>query len=389
MDELASKLSGPTRTAKAAQEKPVRAEDLMRPVVTITKVEKDAKNGRKWTITAVAEPADKKQPIETLKLFVDGRPLPGGISVRALKTGERTVTWVVPEMPPGKVELKVLARAANVFGISEPKKIDVPVPAALRPKLHIVSVGLTYTGDKALSLGAVPKNDAEAIEKAFPAACVGPNNLFVRAYPKLLLDKSATAPKVLSALEDVLKVVKPRDLVVFFYAGHGVNERSEFYLLTHGADLRDLAKTALSGGKLRERLAEFPCQVLVLLEACHSGQSAKALRAEKKGEEASQQLADEDCSATLIAASMGHERALAPAGGKHGYFTQGLLKALEGTTNDVTHDRSTGMQFVHHLFGDVFDYVRRQTGDRQHPTLSLPWTIESYPIRRVAQPRVP
>jgi WD40 repeat protein len=365
-------------------------EEMLPPQVVITKAEKDPKNDRKWRITAVEQLADeKKQPIEMLKLLVDGRPLPGDLSARTLKPGERVVTWEVPEMPAGeKVELKVLARGPDTYGVSQPKEIEVPAPLSQRPALHMVSVGLTYRGDKALDLGPCPANDATEIAKQFPASCSGPNNLFGRTdHRHLLLDKAADKAGVLAALAKVKKEVKPRDLVVFFYAGHGVNEKGEFFLLTHGADLKDLPKTALSGSALRSALGDFPCQVLVLLDACHSGKAGEALRNAGYGksptDEASRNLADEECSVTLIAAAMGHQRALQPAGGKHGFFTQAVLAALK-RSREVTHNKFNGRQYVHHLFGDVFDEVQTLTEDRQHPTLSLPWTVESYPVCQVA-----
>ena len=97
-------------------------------------------------------------------------------------------------------------------------------------------------------------------------------------------------------LAAVRKKVKPRDLLVFFFAGHGVREGREFFLLTHDADLKKLGKTALSGSQLRQRLADFPCQVLLLFDACHSGSAAKSLVADV----ASRQLADEECGAALV-----------------------------------------------------------------------------------------
>jgi len=284
-------------------------------------------------------------------------------------------------MPEGAVELKVLARGPDVVGVSPTRKIDVPVPVARRPALHVVAVGLTYKGNK-LDLGDCPKNDATEICKQIPAACAGPANYFGAApQAHLLIDKDATRPGVLQALARVKKAVKPRDLLVFFFAGHGANEKGEFYLLTHEADPTNLAKTALSGKQLREALADFPCQVLVLLDACHSTNAGRALRS--PADEASRDLADEECSATLIAAAMGHQRALQPPGGKHGYFTLAVLDALKRKRPGVAFNRLNGQQYVHHLFSDVFDEVQAATKDQQHPMLVLPWTVESYPLRKV------
>jgi WD40 repeat protein len=380
--EVALKKAGPGKASGAgAQARSI--EDLEPPQVTITKAEKDPKNNRQWTITAVVQAADqKKQRVESLKLLVEGSALPNNQSVQQLKPGQKSATWVVPEMPEGDVELKVMARGPDVVGLSPTRKIEVPVAAARRPSLHVISVGLTYKGSP-LALGDCTMNDAKAVHEQFPICCAGPGNYFGAApQARLLLDNQATSRAVLDALAAVKKGgVKPRDLLVFFFAGHGANEKGEFYLLTHGSDPQNLAGTALSGKQLRKALADFPCQVLVLLDACHSGNAGKALRS--PADEASRDLADEECSATLIAAAMGHERALQPPSGKHGYFTQALLEALKKKKPAVAFNRRNGHQYVNHLFSDVLDEVRDATKEGQHPMLVLPWTVEPYPLRKV------
>ena len=125
--------------------------------------------------------------------------------------------------------------------------------------------------------------------------------------------------------------------------------------------------------------------MLLLLDACHSGAAAKGLLGFKPAtDDASRQLADEECGATLLAAAMGYEKALEPIGGKNGLFTQALLEAL-GKTAALPYNARDGRQYVHHLFAYVFDEVKHRSKDRQHPFLSLPWTTESFPVRQVAK----
>jgi uncharacterized caspase-like protein len=261
--------------------------------------------------------------------------------------------------------------------------VEVPVAAQNRPALHMIAVGVNYANKKDLKLDC-PTNDAEQISKAFTAACVGPNNLFGQAtQPHRLLEKDATRNKVLQALAEVRKQVKPQDLLVFFYAGHGVRQGKEFYLLTHDANLKNLRRTALSGSQLRERFSDFPCQVLLLLDACHSGSAIRGLLS--MTDDASRQLADEECGVTLVAAALGHEKALEPVGGKNGLFTQGLLNALK-RTKAVPYNYHDGRQYVHHLFSFTFDEVKALSKDQQHPFLSLPWTTESFALRQLSKP---
>ncbi len=359
-------------------------EELLPPRVRITLLKPDPADKRKVTIEAVAESSVAGQPIQMLQLRVDGKQLPDNQGTKNLGEGRKAdkVTWTIEQLPPGKLELRVMAFCPDVTGRSAAREYEVPEDPKNRPALHLVSIGLNYDNDADLKLDC-PRNDATAIAKAFPEACVGPKNLFGKApEPLLLLDKEATAQKVLAALDKVRKRVKPRDLLVLFYAGHGDRKEGTFYLLTHGANLNNLKQTALSGDALRQKLADFPCQVLLLLDACHSGQAAKTLRAATN--EASRQLADEECAVTLLAAAMGHERALERKGAKNGLFTEALLRAL-GRVKEVSYNRRDGKQYVHHLATDVLDDVQHESKDRQHPFLSPPWTVESFPVRQVAQ----
>jgi hypothetical protein len=122
--------------------------------------------------------------------------------------------------------------------------------------------------------------------------------------------------------------------------------------------------------------------VLVLLDACYSGLFGRAL--EPATDEASRQLTDEDCAVTLLAAAMGYEKALERKGASNGLFTSALLQAL-GRQKEVSHNRRDGRQYVHHLFADIHDDVQAESKGKQHPFLSLPWMVESFPVRRVGR----
>ncbi len=242
--------------------------EMLPPVVRI-QIKQDAKEKEKFTVEAKADASVKDQPIEALRLLIDGVPVEG----KSLEPAQQTAsaTWTVT-VPAGTHELKVLARCPDVSGVSAAREVRVPTTEKDRPALHLLAVGLNEMGDPDLKLKG-PKGDAEAIKAEFKKACVGAGNLFgaARSTLELLVDRAATATAVLDKLTEARKKVKPGDLVVLFYAGHGVRKGQEFYLLTHGAKVNDLAKTALSGGKLRDTLGRFPCHVLLLLDACHSG----------------------------------------------------------------------------------------------------------------------
>ncbi len=213
--------------------------------------------------------------------------------------------------------------------------------------------------------------DARAIAKAFKAKPGGP---YRPGENTTLLNATARRQDVLAALARLGRV-KPNDLVVFHFAGHGVKDKTGFYLLTVDADPQNLADTALSGAALRKTLAEFPCQVLLLLDACHAGAAIKDFR--PVVDDLTRALTDDDCGVAVLSAAMANETAQEK--GDHGLFTRAVIDALN-QAKGVQYNRHDKMLYVHHLHGYVFDEVTRASDRKQHPSLSLPSVVESFPI---------
>jgi WD40 repeat protein len=378
-DALAAANAALKQEGEAVAEGVADVEQLLPPRASLEVLDKTALP--KVKLKATAEAAVKGQPVTTLRLLVDGRPLPDGEGTLDLKEGQpkAEATWEVA-LPPGEHELKVLARGPATAGASPAVALRVPIPAAAaRPTLHVVAVGINAYQQQALRLGCAVA-DAEGLADAFAKDCAGPANLFGEARVTPLLDKGATRCAVLCALEEARQAVKPGDLLVFSFAGHGVKQGRKFYLLTADADPDKLAETALSGDSLRAALADMPCQVLLLLDACHSAAGVRAF-----SDEATGKLTDDECGVAVLCAAMGAEEAQEKNG--HGLFTKAVLEAL-GDGVDVLYNRRDHRQYVHHLGTFVQDAVKDWSNDEQHPFLTMPYVTESFPIRQMP-PRAP
>ncbi len=178
----------------------------------------------------------------------------------------------------------------------------------------------------------------------------------------------------MGAVEAVRKNAKANDLFLFSFAGHGLREEGEFFLLTKEADTsnaKSLEKTAVSGAALREKLADFPCQVLLLLDACHSGVfGAGALSGYKPAsDEAARALADVDVRVAVMCAALGHEEALEMNG--NGLFTWAVLRALQ-RDRGCFYDQETGELNVYHLQAFVSQEVAKASDYKQTPFLKMP-----------------
>ena len=357
-------------------EGPADLEQLLPPQAALEILDKAALP--KVKLKATAEAAAKGQPVTSLQLRVDGRPLPDGQAVLELKAAQdkAEATWEV-ELPPGEHELKVLARSPDTAGASSAVSLDVPVPsaAAERPTLHLIAVGINAYPQKALQLGCAVA-DAQGLAETFGKHCAGPGNLFDKVNPTTLLDGQAKRDAILGALKGVRQAVKPGDLLVFSFAGHGAKQGKKFYLLTYDADPTKLADTALSGDDLRAALADLPCQVLLLLDACHSAACVRAFT--PATDDAARDMTDDECGVAVLCAAMGYEEAQEDKG--HGLFTKAVIEALT-QGEGVPFNRHDRRQYVHHLGAFVQDEVQHASKDEQHPFLTLPYVTESFPLR--------
>jgi uncharacterized caspase-like protein len=295
------------------------------------------------------------------------------------QTKPEEAEWTVEKLPGGHHELKVLARCKDVSGVSAAAWPGTGLPAGGGPLLYRICVGINDYDDKDLKLGSA-RQDAEAVFAGLEKYCTGNGNCFGAAAGVKLLDKDATRQAVLDAFQGVRKArVKPGDLVVVFFGGHGVVQQGEFYLLTREADPgKPLKDKSLSGKDLQDAFQDMPCSVLLLMDACHSAAGAAALK--PATDDLTRALSDDQVAVTVLAAAMGYETAGERPG--HGLFTDALLKGLEAGAG-VPYDPHDKQMYVHHLYSHVFSEVRRASAGRQNPFLNMPWTVPPLAIRQV------
>jgi hypothetical protein len=98
-------------------------DEMLPPEVRI-RVKQDEKDRSKVTVEATAWSAVKAQPIQSLRLLIDGRPV---LQARSFDKGVETATATWPvRVEEGKHELRVLARCPDVSGVSAPCEVAVP-----------------------------------------------------------------------------------------------------------------------------------------------------------------------------------------------------------------------------------------------------------------------
>src|ERR1044072_6060131 len=157
---------------------------------------------------------------------------------------------------------------------------------------------------------------------------------------KLLVNQEATISAMRSALGTVLpREAEPDDVVVIFFAGHGVVENSnEGYLLAYDSDPQNLYATAMSVSEV-DRIVTDRVKartVILIADACHSGRLGLTSRDASAEKVLVNRYLDEIGKSgrgvfRLLAAradQLSYEDAR--WGGGHGVFTHYLLEGLKG-----------------------------------------------------------
>lgn len=270
---------------------------------------------------------------ELIAAATTGRPLPG--------------PSYPPALPPPDVG-PVAQRWAVVIGISKYGKPTKRMPS------------LKYAHRDAEELAAFLKSKA--------------GGEFAADHVKLLTDEQATATKIRDALFTFLKKTTKEDLVVLFFAGHGLpdpDKPSNLYFVAHDSDPANIAATGIPMWDIATALKRTVAaqRVVVLIDACHSAGATEGIRGVKIGDQFNayfDALAKARPGRVIFTSSEGYEvsREGKKWGGGHGVFTWALLEGLRGKADRDKNGIVT--------LGEALDYVditvRRETANEQHPT---------------------
>ncbi|MGP8270184.1 MAG: caspase domain-containing protein [Terracidiphilus sp.] len=91
--------------------------------------------------------------------------------------------------------------------------------------LHVLSIGINaYPKDSNIMNLHFAVADAQGVADAFSTKDVG--NAFIKVDVKTLFDSDATVSGIRSALEHLIEVCKPEDVVIFYFAGMGARQKT-------------------------------------------------------------------------------------------------------------------------------------------------------------------
>ncbi len=293
------------------------------------------------------------------------------------------------DVPLSQGRNRITAVAFDAAGFSSnPAAVDAVSDAAgTRPDLWVVAVGVSrYPKLPARWQLQAADDDAIAIEARF-RALAGPGQRYAAAHTTLLTDARATTTAIEAAVRG-LAAMKPGDLAIVFFAGHGLKPAPDadmVFLTGAVSGLGDLARAGVGWQSIAAALAKAPGRVVVLLDACHAGHVsqdlivpnnalAAALSAQgragvvvfaaSKGRQLSWE-ADAARGLELIDAAPDDEEPITGAGvDRHGLFTGAWLDALGHAAADRDRD---GALELDELIDAVTATVTRQSKGAQTP----------------------
>ena len=275
----------------------------------------------------------------------------------ALDPGDNTVELVAYNS--ANLVASVPARAKITWTGSEP---------TAPPRLYVLAVGINDYLDSNLKLTyAVP--DAKSLAAALSQAGQGHYEEVIVTHA---LDGDATAAKLDEVFKDLAAKVRPRDVFLFFAAGHGKTLDGRYYFLPH--DLRyhtdqSLVRDAIGQDKLQAWFARILAKKAVLMfDTCEAGSltERKQTRGGLEQKASLGRLIQATGRATLTASTATQE-AYEGHGG-HGVFTFALLDALARA--DLNNNGLIELaELIQHVDGLVPAITEKRWGARQFPQM--------------------
>ncbi|NNV53987.1 caspase family protein [Limnovirga soli] len=283
--------------------------------------------------------------IDEIRLYLNGKLIDGtnrNLVVADDNQKSLTKTFTI-KLAPGINNFKAIALNTQRTE-SQPDETDVnfipakniPAPTIDDVTLHLVVIGIDNYKNPKYNL-----NYAKADASSFKDEMQQNNNgIFSKTKLYFITDENALKDKIESTFQTVIKEAKPKDLFIFYYAGHGVmsntKNNKEFFIVPYdvtqlyGAE-DALEQKGISATELQDYSKKIPAQKqLFILDACQSAGMIDAIAMRGAAEEkAIAQLARSTGSHWLTASGSEQFAAEFSQLG-HGVFTYALLQGLKG-----------------------------------------------------------
>ena len=194
-------------------------------------------------------------------------------------------------------------------------------------------------------------------------------------------DEQPTIQNITNALDVLVQGANERTLLLVYFAGHGVTDNGEAYLLPCGRVGGRYDRFAISIRELETRLRDSGARAAILaMDACHAG---ARLGTRTTDPEFVRRVIEQAQGLAVLSASDRWGLAHEDAELGHGVFTYYLQEALRGAARDERSPYVTASRAYEYVVNQVTAWGER-TRKEQHPT----WTAGVYgdpPLVRLAE----
>ena len=315
------------------------------------------------------------EPITKIEFQVDGRPVKTVPDLSLIATDEVIREESVP-VPQRDAAVSVIAY--NQYGASVPASYGLRFKGmgaavdrnafVIKPKLYLVAVGVSDTGDPNVEKLQYAAKDARDFAAAMMQQKGG---IYDDVQEKVLTDADATHDAILDALDWVRKETTQNDVAMVFISGHGDEDSDGYFFLTGNYNEERILSTALHKSEILGVVQSIAGKVLVFMDTCHSGNSVSGGARRRGAADITgiiNELASAENGAIVFTACTGKQFALEKDDWGNGAFTKALLEGIAGRANPLGSGRIT----VNMLKLYISERVRDLTDGRQTPTTTEP-----------------
>lgn len=243
-----------------------------------------------------------------------------------------------------------------------------------RANLHLLVIGVNNYKNPSYNLNYALA-DAKAFKKALE---IGSKDIFQSMNVMFLKDDEVTSDGITKVFQRIKKEAQQEDVVVFYYAGHGVMDETEdpqFHIVPYDVtqmygNPEMLKSKGISAKQLQKFSTEIKAQKqLFVIDACQSGGMADLLATRGAAvEEAIAQLAKRTGTYWLTA-STSEQFATEFEELGHGLFTYCILQALKGKADTGSKDHKITVEEISSFLNDkVPELSKKYKGASQYPT---------------------
>jgi WD40 repeat protein len=278
--------------------------------------------------------------------------------------------------PPITVILTLTPSAVAERPQKVPDRPELPpipapqLPPELRPSLHMLVVGVDRYRDPELILNYAV-SDAQSLAASLQLMATP---LFREVTVHQLFDEDVTIARLDHEFQTISTLLKPYDVFVLYFAGHGMTLDAQYYFLPYdfiyNNDDTAVRQYGINQNHLQRWLARVPAQrSLVLLDTCESGSFLQATSASRNIVEqtATAKLTRATGRATIAAATANQQAVEGYKG--YGVFTYSILQALRHADMTVgNRDGYTGLfEIAAYVNARVPEIAKKEFGFEQTP----------------------